>query len=255
MSNVRFTSTKLINAGKKGILTPDKDGYYELVIGGLNTFNSAGEYYTADGAKQLFEQSSTFMRRVNNGCLKGEVGHPKKLPGMSNDEYINRILSMDEKNICCHFKEVWLDFDFGKKNPQLNNPALVAIMALVKPSGPKGDSLKASLDNHAENVCFSIRALTKDYYQRGQTIRTLTSIVCWDNVSEGGIAIAHKWQSPSLEELSSYIIQKKALETIAYSDSNSIATESTRALALEAVELIGGDIHNKQSTIPLISKW
>jgi hypothetical protein len=180
MANVKFTATKLASKGKAGILKPDDDGYYTLVIGGLNLFNSVGEYYTADGARQLFEQSSTFMRRIKNGCLKGEMGHPKRLPGMSMDDYLRRIMTIEETNVCCHFKEIWLDEQYGKNHPEFKNPSMIAIMAKLKPTGPKGPSLQKSLDNPNENVCFSIRAFTKDYAVRGVINRVLDQVYSWD---------------------------------------------------------------------------
>lgn len=255
MSNVRFTSTKLAASGKAGILPPDENGYYTLPIGGLNAFNSAGQYYTLEGAKQLFEKSSVFMRRVGNGNLKGEVGHPKKLPGMSMDDYVHRILTIEETNVCCHFKEIWLDENYGKMNPQFKNPGLVAIMAKVKPSGPKGESLKASFENPDENVCFSIRALTRDFYDRGQTYRVLQQICTWDNVGEPGIANATKWASPSLESLSETAVTLNQLERIAQEQGTAISMES-RELALESVQML----RSTQSIvtlprIPLYNKW
>lgn len=252
MSTVKFTATKLVGTGKRGMLKPDSDGYYTMPIGGLNTFNSAGEYYLLEGAKQLFEQSSILMRRISNGCLKGEVGHPKKLPGMSNDDFINRIMSVDEKNVCCHFKEIWLDENYGKNNPQFKNPMLVGVMAKIKPSGPKGASLQASLDNPDENVCFSIRALTRDYFERGQTFRVLSSIVAWDFVCEPGISVANKWASPSLESLTDQVVTKRQLESIAYGVGASIATEDSRAMAIESLKVFAAAA---APTKPLYNAW
>jgi hypothetical protein len=252
--SIKFTATKLTNTGKVGNLKPDADGYYELIIGGLNTFNSAGEYYTLNGAEELFKQSSIFMRRVSNGCLKGEVGHPKRQPGMSMDDYVSRILSIDEGNVCAHFKEVWLDTDFGKKNPKFNNNALVAIMAKVKPAGPKADSLANSLSNSSENVCFSIRALTKDHYERGQTYRVLQQIICWDNVAEPGISIANKWDSPSLESMNDIIVREHSLKRI-INHEVPVATESSIELARECLDIINDTRGLKLSTLPLITKW
>jgi hypothetical protein len=253
MASVKFTATKLTNTGKKGIIKPDADGYYELVIGGLNTFNSAGEYYTFNGAEELFKQSSIFMRRVTNGCLKGEVGHPKRSPGMSMDDYVNRILTIDEGNVCAHFKEVWLDTEFGKKNSKFNNNALVAIMAKVKPTGPKADSLANSLNNSSENVCFSIRALTKDYYEKGQTFRVLQQIICFDAVTEPGINIANKWDTPSLESLENCIISKNSIEKIVYSKNNTVAIESNRELAIECLKAFNSKIVKIET--PLYNRW
>ncbi|MGI9212448.1 MAG: S80 family phage morphogenetic serine protease, partial [Methylococcaceae bacterium] len=73
---IKFTATKLSSHGKMGAIPVDVDGYRTMIVGALNAFNSSGEYYVLDAAKKLFEESSTFMRRVRNGCLKGEVGHP-----------------------------------------------------------------------------------------------------------------------------------------------------------------------------------
>lgn len=238
MATVKFTATKLANKGKEGILKPDEQGYYTIVIGGLNIFNSVGEYYTADGAKQLFEQSSTFMRRIQNGCLKGELGHPKRLPSMDMDSYLRRIMTIEETNVCCHFKEVWLDEQYGRNHPEFKNPSLIAIMAKIKPSGPKGPSLQQSLENPNENVCFSIRAFTKDYAVRGVTHRVLDQIMTFDKVEEPGIFIANKWDTPSLESLSNMVITENNIqeylesipETLAMEDSNYIAKELIKSI-------------------------
>ena len=83
MSIVRFTASKLLSTGKKGTLTPDSEGYYTQNIGALNCLNSVGELYVLEGAKELFQSSSGLMRRINNGALRGENGHPSMKPGMS----------------------------------------------------------------------------------------------------------------------------------------------------------------------------
>lgn len=255
MSNVRFTGTKLANTNKKGILKPDEDGYYEMIIGGLNTFNSAGEYYTLEGAKALFEESSIFMRRVRNSSLYAEYAHPKKLPNMSMDQYINRILSIDENNVCCHIKEVWLDETYGKKHPELNNPALVAIMAKVKPYGPKGVHLKESIENPSQNTSFSIRALTNDFYQRGQTVRVLQQIVTFDAcVSEPGIAIATKFQSPGLEsssDFSDFTVTRAQIERVAYQNNSFVGTEDSKLLVKECLKAF----EVKQAPKPIYHSW
>jgi len=245
---IKFTATAL-PPGKKGVLTPDASGYYEMVVGGLNVFNSVGEYYTYDGAVELFKSSSSFMRRVTSGCLKGEVGHPKRLPGMSMDDYLRRILTIEETNVCCHFKEVWLDESYGKNNPKFNNPNLVAIMAKIKPSGPKGDYLRQAFENGSENVCFSIRALTKDYYQRGQTIRVLDQIVCWDNVVEPGIAIAKKWESPALECYEDIVVDKITIDKVIASE-ELVATEDSKQLIKELYTSV-----HKVTKVPKYTNW
>lgn len=254
MATIKFTATKLANTGKKGILKPDENGYYTMVIGGLNTFNSVGEYYTLEGAKELFEASSSLMRNIQSGSLKGELGHPKKLPGMSTDEYIKRVLTVEETNISHHIKEVWLDESFGRQHPELKNPTLVAIMAKVRPSGIKASALQTALESPDENVWFSIRALTQDYYNRGQTFRVLKTIVTWDHVHYGGISTANKWQSPALESLEELPVSLKSLERVLEDSMQDVAMESSRLILTEGIERMRSDL--RLVTLPhLYAKW
>lgn len=249
-SMVKFTATKL-PAGKKGILTCDENGYYTMPIGALNVFNSVGAYYVLEGAADLFKSSSVLMRRVANGCLKGETGHPKRLPGMTMDDYMSRILSIEETNVCCHFKEIWLDENFGRNNPQFKNPNMVGIMAKLKPSGPKGEALKAAIENTDENVCFSIRSLSRDYVQRGQVYKVIQQIIGWDWVTEPGIAMATQWSAPSLETLQEEIVTKRDVEKMLKVRPASVAFEDNLVIAQETLQVFTGS--NKEP--PLFNKW
>lgn len=197
MSNqIRFACTALAASNKTGVLKKDEQGYYELVVGALNVFNSIGQYYVYDQARDLFEGSSTFMRRVKRGVLRGELGHPKPLPGMSEEQFAQRVMSVYEDNVCCHHKEIYLDFDRVKDDR--GNP-VIAIISKVFPSGPHGEQLRRSLENPNENVCFSIRAFTDDFQDRGIYKRILRTIVTWDQVLEPGLSAAEKFKAPALE--------------------------------------------------------
>jgi hypothetical protein len=257
---IKFTATKLAGTNKVGVIKPDSDGYYTMVIGGLNAFNSVGEYYTLEGARQLFEGSSALMRRIKNGCLKGETGHPKfeEVLGANKDEriqrYMQRILAIDERNTCCFFREVWLDPDYGKTHPEFKNPNLVAIMAKIKPAGPRGAALEAAFNNPGENVCFSIRALTRDYYQRGTNYRVLQNIVTWDWVTEPGLANATAFSSPALESLGEKSFMMSDLEHVVDDlRKNSLALESDRVMAMEALEAF--KLSYQVPAAPLFTRW
>lgn len=252
MSLITFTEAKLSATGKSGTLTPDENGYYEHVIGGLNTFNSCGEFYTAEGARELFEQSSTFMRRIKNGVLKGELGHPKRPPGMSGNDYLRRVMQIEETNVCVHYSDVYLDMDYGRKNPELKNPDLIAIIARVKPSGIHGPAVQSSLNNPRENVCFSIRALTKDCVIRGVNYRTLVQIVTWDVVTEPGIAISTKWNSPAMETISETPVTLAMLENLAKTSEVPFSIES-RDLLNDTVKLVTLAIRPQSK--PKYSQW
>ena len=194
LNSVRFECTTLGN--KIGKLTKDKDGCYIMPVGGLNVYNSAGQYYVYEQAKKLFEGSSQFMRRVGRAVVRAEVGHPVREPGMSESDYARRILTIRESNDCAFHKEIWLDFDSVKDE---HGKPVIAIMSKVCPSGPHADMLERAFNNPGENVCFSIRAFTPDYKERGIYKRALDTIVTFDYVNEPGIAFADKFNAPSLE--------------------------------------------------------
>jgi hypothetical protein len=256
MESVKFTETIFKNKGKKGILTPDSDGYYTLVIGALNTYNSAGEYYTAQEALSLFEGSSQLMRRIKNGALYSELGHPKKDSGMSMETFYNRVLTIDENNVCAHISDITLDFNYGKKNPSLNNPNLIAIIGKIKPAGIKAPALESALANSSENVAFSVRGLTENKLVNGVVNRTLTNIITWDYVIEPGIAVACKAYSPAVEarsnltEIQDVTIDKAILTKVLKDTTTIIATESDRLLRKELLSRL-----ETKQTKSKLSQW
>lgn len=249
---VKFEATRLAGTGKTGILTPDSDGYYETVLGGLNTLNSVGQYYVLEGAEELFLSSSIFMRRVKNGCLKIEVEHPEQ-GGMSDDDYVNRLLRIDLNQTCGHIADLWLDKDFGKKNPFFKNPDMVGIIGRVKPSGLKSHALELALNNPRENVCFSIRSFTKNYVQNRRTYRVLDTIVTFDLVNEGGIEAASKWSSPVLECIHDRIITSAQIQRVVNRsvEKGLIGVEDSRELALEVLQ----SLKTPKIFVPGYAKW
>jgi len=225
--SVRFGCTALAGVNKAGVLKKDDQGYYTICVGALNVFNSAGQYYPYEPAKELFTGSSQLMRRIKRGALRGEYGHPKMVPGMTYEQFVNRVLSIYEENVCCHFKEIWLDFD-NVKDEKGNK--VIAILAKIQPGGPMGHVLQAQLDNPNENVCFSIRSFTDDSKVGGYVQRVLKTIVTWDYVNEPGIAVAEKFKSPALENftdpISRGIVERAISSTEQAANGLAMATES-----------------------------
>lgn len=247
-NSVRYGCTSLLGTNKAGLLKPDDKGYRPMVVGALNMMNSAGEFYNFDKAKALFDGSSQLQRRVQRGVLKGEYGHPKFEVGMRPDQFAHRVLTIDEDKICCHFRELWLDYNSVKDK---DGKAVVAIMAWVKPSGPYGGYLKESLENPDENVCFSIRAFTDDRYERGVKNRYLKTVVTFDYVLEPGMAVAEKYKAPALESYDDAIITRGALES-AMQEVEGIAMESSN-LAVDLFQAM--DWHLPKGVVPLFARW
>lgn len=261
MDVVKFTETVFSSSNKKGTLTPDSDGYYTLVLGALNTQNSAGEYYTAEGALELFQESSQLMRRIKNGALYSELGHPKKTPGLSTEQFYSRVLTIEETNICAHIAEVTLDFNFGKNHPELNNLNLIAIIGKVKPAGAKAQAVQLALENPKQNCAFSIRGLTENKFINGKTLRRLTNIICWDFVTEPGISIADKVWSPACEQrmVSTESMVKELVDTVVDKELMiKVLTSSINTVGMESSYGMFNDILNTvkpKSTKNNLSSW
>ena len=247
---VRFECTSLRGTNKKGLLPKDENGYRWMPIGGLNIFNSAGQYYTLEGARELFAESSQFNRRIQRGALRGEVGHPVRQPGQSMDSYMQRVLEIDPTNVCAHFAKIELNFDdySGPEGP------VVAIMGLVAPSGPHAAMLERSFNSPHENVCFSIRAFTRDYISRGICNRVLKNIITFDYVNEPGIAIAEKFKSPALESFNEVMVTKSQLERATCQTAHAgVAKESVALTADELFESFGWAAESIDK--PIFTRW
>lgn len=205
-----YGCTALVGTNKVGKITPDEDGYYKVVVGALNAFNSGGAHYPLAPAKKLFESSSSFMRRVSNGNCKGEMGHPKPAPGQGTREFLNRVMQIEETRVCCHFRRIWLEEE-GIKDGQ--GRPIVAILAEVKPCGPMGSALKESLDNPHENVNFSIRSLTRDIMSpAGYLQKNINNIITFDVVTEPGMSGSNKYNSPALESFEEMTITRSQFQ-------------------------------------------
>lgn len=199
MARTTYQCTALAGTTKTGKISADADGYYTVVLGALDFFNSAGDFYVYEPAKELFESSSSLMRRVSSGALRGEYGHPRFVPGMTNRDFLMRVMDVNEQCVSHHIKDVWID---SNSVTDKDGRKCIAIMGRVKPCGPYGEQLAAQFENPNENVCFSIRSLTEDIVDaNGTTIKTLREIITWDYVNEPGIHVANKYSAPSLEAL------------------------------------------------------
>lgn len=250
LNSVRFECVTL--GTKAGVLSKDSDGYYTMPVGGLNVYNSAKQFYVYEEAKHIFDESSQFQRRVQKGVLRAENGHPQYEKGMTEKEYVTRVLTIKESNTCAFFKEVWLDFDNIKDNMGV---PVIAIMAKVCPSGPYADMLERRFNQPGENVCFSIRAFTRDYMDRGVMKRVLDTVVTFDCVNEPGIDFAEKFKSPALEayQLEDHLFSKSTIKHAFDDQPKGVATESSVLLTYN--ELCSALGWSEKPSKPGYSNW
>lgn len=196
MSIVTYEATALAGTNKKGLVRPDDDGYYTLLLGGLDVYNSKGEFYCGKASGDVLKTAKLLNRRLEKGNLNGEAGHPKRTT--ENDfQFLNRIYTIEETNTCCHIKKLWYDTD-GIFDP-LTGKKIIAFVGKVRPKGPYGEALRQSLENPNENTNFSVRAITDTFYSPRGVTKRVKDISTFDWVNEPGIPIASKWCSPSLE--------------------------------------------------------
>lgn len=194
-TSFKLGCTALNGVNKTGKLAPDENGYYTVILGALDFKNSIGAVYPSATAKHFFKEGSGLLRRIKGGYCRAEYGHPKPY-GLNSQDWITRILTIEETRICAHILEVWLDNTSVKDK---DGRAVLAIMGKIKPSGPYGNALLESLQNPLENVAFSIRCLTEDRFVNGRLEKHIREIVGWDFVVEPGLSVANKYQNPALE--------------------------------------------------------
>lgn len=245
-SAIVFSIIKTHDGNKN--LEKDEHGYYKVTLGGLNTYNSAGEYYIADGVKELVETPSSMLcRRLKAGYLNGEMGHPSLQPGMSKTDYYIRNMKIEQSNISHHIKQIEFVPD-----PKSN---FIRIMGWVKPAGPHGALLQQALDNPDQNVAFSIRSFTDNTYtQTGKVIKQIKEIITWDWVLEPGIKEANSWNTLSMESLD---LCKISVEDIALIKekltSGSIGNEESGII--ESLNNLNGIVTRKTNTNDMFNKW
>lgn len=199
MELFRYGCTALQGTNKTGVLRPDADGFYPMVLGGFNVHNSGEAWYPwSANVQALFAKTSAFQRRVSDGALRGELGHPRPLPGQTSREFMARVTDIFEPNVCQLIGEVWADDGMFRGR---DGQPIIAILGKVKPAGDKKGALIDALETPRANACQSIRSLTDDQYRNGRLEKEVRAIVTWDHVNEPGIHLAKKWNSPGLESI------------------------------------------------------
>ena len=191
----KITFSTVKPQGDNTKLEQDENGYYLVILGGLNIFNEHGLFYMEEGVKDLVKNESTaFYRKLSRGYLKGEVNHPKWEQGMSKDQYMARCQVIDSDRVSHHIRElIFEQTDINAGSP--DGSKIILIKGWVKPSGPRGDELKRDLDNPECNVPFSIRSFTLDDFSSRPIKKVIKQIITFDWVDEPGIQRANKFST------------------------------------------------------------
>lgn len=231
--------TMLAGTSKQGILKPNADGYYTLVVGSYGTHNSAGMFYDEGTGVSMFAPDTPLMRRLKKGVLFAEFKHPEPFQDlliqgkavrapMNDGQYLMRIRQIDDNRVCGHIRSLSIIDGTNENGKQVK-----LVVAEIKPYGPFKQVLQDSLDNPSINTYFSVRSITQDDNARG--IKYTREISTWDFVGEGGIFTANKYNSPALESFaeSERVITPDVLWAV---------QDEARKRANIGMECAGGDV-------------
>lgn len=221
MAKIHLKSTIVAGTNKAGILKPDENGYRTVVLGAFSYPNSVGYEYPWTHVSHMFNKSSSLQRRIANKSCRGEIGHPQKEHWMTNDDYLKRLMRIDEKNIVVHIAEAWIDKE-SYTDSSGNN--VIVVLGRVKPTGPKAQFLEDQFNDPEQNVCFSIRSICKQDNVRMLMLPEI--IVTWDLVNEPGIDLANKFKAPGLEDFGA---MEEIDEVLLVTDLNEIFKENEKA--------------------------
>lgn len=213
MERIVYQCSMLQGINKVGDLKVLDNGYREVRLGAIGAFNAQGWLYNEAEGRRLLEGSAGLMRMAETARLRGECGHPRYRPGMSQLEWFTRVNDIYEPNVCFHIRRLRLE-------PGLDETgrAVTMVIGEVKASGKEDAWFDRQLENRDEDVCFSIRSFTDDRVVNGVKTKFLKKIVTWDTVNEPGIAKSSKYHTASLESLGSDEINPAELESAFFTD-------------------------------------
>lgn len=214
MERIVYQCNVLQGINKVGDLKKLDNGYFEVRLGALGAFNSQGWLYSEAEGRRLIEGSGGLMRQLDTARLRGECGHPRFQPGMSQLAWFSRVNDIYEPNVCFHIRKIRLAPGVDEQGR-----AVTMVIGEVRASGKESAWFDKQLENRDEDVCFSIRSFTEDRVVGGVKTKFLKKIVTWDTVNEPGIAKSSKYGTASLESASPQIILPEAsLETAFFTD-------------------------------------
>lgn len=190
------TSMAVDDNRKLGKAVCDKDGYYKdvpVAVLGTVTRNKT-QYDTAEFIKQLTSDESSFNKRLTEGCLFSEYGHP--FVDLNSPAGMTRLLHLEPQKESNHIRSVSV-----RNLPDLK---LDIITMDTKASGPYGKYFDDAMLDPTRNIAFSLRGVSKATFDRrtGVTFKKLVSLVTFDSgVASGGFREASKRYMSATEDL------------------------------------------------------
>lgn len=250
--NIQFRAETMF-VGKNnrvGRIRPDENGIYKgLPMMVLGQTTQQDTYYDPNSIMdQVTNPKSRFNMIYKQQKAYGEYGHPSFF-GMSDNEKLQRLTMIDERNISHVFTGIYTD--------PASADGTVVLRSDLKPTGPMGQVFKDSLDDPIINTAFSLRAyVNTDVRPNGIKYRTVRSLTTWDTVGPSGYATTDKANAIGLESFASenfhdfeihvmedgnLLIDQIALETFSNTDLNEIFGTSDVARIVQSKTFVKVD--------------
>lgn len=242
----RSIATKIENSNKT--IKKNERGEYCVVVGAVNHFSKAGEFYTAqDVREKFFQANSMLMQRCKNGDVKIESEHPVFEANMDKRAWFERLYSYDKLRVAGIITELWLEeLPIKENGTDLN---IILIWAAIKPleDRPLGKTLKLDLDNPDINTAFSIRSIIIKELVNFTTVCKIEDIICFDWVSSPGIGKANTFYTAGMESSKDYSVHLANLNNL--EETNTVKKIITNTPGLESSSLSSALADNINSIV------
>lgn len=230
-----FSSTPPVGVDEKYVA--DADGYYHLRAGSFNVKNSVGDFYPMDEElMELFKGHGELMTTVKAGKLYAELGHPKYDPGMSDDEWIERNLLVDEGNTIAHIRDVQVITGLPASVPFAKDRVDIYIDA--KPFGVHKQIMIDSFTNPAINTAFSLRNLYLEKVIGNMTYRFVRSVITWDFVLLNGVERADKFSVGAESYSPRFTREELKRAVVSIKDNKRLVGHESAVKKLEAIDSV-----------------
>lgn len=139
--------------------TPDSSEYEVSVI--LMHLDQVKDFDRQDIVDYI--NSESFQTRVANGLIRGELSHPNRRAQESSKDYLARVFTINEENVCCSFRRIFVESD--------------SVKGALIPSGPWAKCFREI----GVKLTFGIRAISSP--QNNGSLK-LAHIVTFDLISD-----------------------------------------------------------------------
>ena len=196
-----------IKGNKLKSLKPDDKGFYKgipvAVIGKVSRQRTL--YEEPEFVDAIYNKDSLFNRLLRTDGVISEHGHPTPF-GLDDKEWLGRVLWLEPKNECGTIGKAYI-----KEVPSVGKMVFIDI----KPTGPYKEYLEEKLLDPTLNACFSLRAITDDFFDRKNNIlkRKIRKLVTFDHVAAGGFEEASKRYAEAMESITVPIHTEQLLQS------------------------------------------